>query len=214
MDALWGFLREHIYVGVLIATAIDATALPFPGRVLLIAAGALAAQGDVKLWVVIGAGALGAIIGDHLWYFAGRWHGERLLGFYCRAVPRTTRCVARARAYLERFGAFTFIVGRFVAGVRVLAAPVASGAGIGYVKFLVSDLAGAVLWSATFTGLGYVVGVNAPALMERLGLPGQLAVGIGVTAIGLAVIAIVRRFSRSPRDVPRPARDRRRPPAA
>src|SRR5688500_1904303 len=186
MDQLWGFVREHIYLGVLIATAIDATALPIPGRVLLIAAGALAAQGDVNLWGVIAAGALGAILGDHLWYLAGRRHGERLLGFYCRAVPRTKRCVSRAQDYLERFGAFTFVIGRFVAGVRVLAAPVASGAGIGYGKFLITDIAGALIWSTTFVGLGYLLGAKAPALMERLGLPGQLAIGVGVTVIGLA----------------------------
>ena len=213
MDQLWGFVREHIYLGVLIATAIDATALPIPGRVLLIAAGALAAQGDVNLWGVIAAGALGAILGDHLWYLAGRRHGERLLGFYCRALPRTQRCVSRAQDYLERFGAFTFIIGRFVAGVRVLAAPVASGAGIGYGKFLIADIAGALIWSTTFVGLGYLLGAKAPALMERLGLPGQLAIGVGVTVVGLAIVVLVRRFSRSPRDVPRPARGRRRPAA-
>jgi membrane protein DedA with SNARE-associated domain len=213
MDQVWDFIREHIYVGVSIATAIDATALPVPGRVLLIAAGALAARGDVILAGVIAAGALGAILGDHLWYLAGRRHGERLLGFYCRAVPRTNRCVSRAQDYLERFGAFTFIIGRFVAGVRVLAAPVAAGAGIGYGKFLIADIAGALLWSTTFVGLGYLLGAKAPALMERLGLAGQLAIGVGVTVIGLAIAVLVRRLSRSPRDVPRPARGRRRPAA-
>lgn len=209
MDRLLELVRAHLYLGLFLIALIDATGIPFPGRLLIITMGAFAAGADVSVVVMIGAAALGAIVGDHLWYLAGRVRGEQMLGFYCRVLPRTRHCVSRARAYITRFGALAFVVGRFVGGVRILAAPVASAGGVGYGKFLVFDVAGALLWSATFTLLGYAVGAQAPALMERYGVAGQLVIGAGATAAALGVAWLVRRVSRSPRGAPRPARGRR-----
>lgn len=209
MESLLGFIRAHAYAGIFLATLIDGTALPFPGRLLLVATGALAATADLNVLVVILLGAAGALAGDHVWYVAGITHGERVLGLYCRVAPRTRRCVDRARDYIARYGGLVFVVGRFVAGVRILAAPVAASAGIGYGRFLAFDLVGALGWSATFVLLGFAVGAQAPTLMERLGVGGSLAIGLAVT-VGIAVFSLVaRRLSRSPRGAPRPARGRR-----
>ncbi len=214
MDALFAFMRAHAYTGVFVATLIDGTALPFPGRLLLITTGALAATADLNVLAIILLGAAGAVVGDHLWYLAGVARGERVLALYCRVVPRRRSCADRARDYIARYGGLAFVLGRFVAGVRVLAAPVAATAGIRYARFLAFDVAGALLWSAAFVLLGYAAGAQAPALMERLGLLGSLAIGLGVTAAITLVALVVRRFSRSPRAAPRRARDRRRRPAA
>ena len=63
-----------------IATVIDATGIPFPGRILLAAAGALAASTtDVSVLLVIALGAAGVLVSDHLWYFAGALGADRLL---------------------------------------------------------------------------------------------------------------------------------------
>jgi membrane protein DedA with SNARE-associated domain len=209
MDRLIELVRAHVYVGLFATAFIDATGVPFPGRLLIIAMGAFAAGADVNVAAMIAAAALGAIAGDHLWYFAGRLRGEQILGLYCRVLPRTQHCVSRAREYIARFGALAFVVGRFVGGVRILAAPVASAGGVGYGKFLAFDVGGALLWSSAFTLLGYAVGAQAPALLGRYGFTGQLVIGAVVTAAALGFAWLVRRLSRSPRGAPRPARGRR-----
>lgn len=221
MNATLDAVLAYTYAGLLVATVIDAIGVPFPGRLLLVAAGALAAAGDLNIAVVIACGAIGAVLGDHLWYFAGLLRGEWLLSLYCRALPGRRRCVDRAHELLERFGALVFVIGRFVGGVRILAAPIAASAGIGYARFLVADVAGALGWSATFVVLGYTVGAQWPAVMERYGLVGGLGLGALTVAVGAVSFAVWRRISRrsgaanrSPRGVLRPARDRRRPPAA
>lgn len=219
MNAVLDAVLAHTYAGLVIATIIDATGIPFPGRVLLVAAGAFAAGGDLNLAAVIACGAIGAVIGDHVWYVAGRARGEWLLGVYCRALPGRRRCVDRAHELLAKFGAFVFVIGRFVGGVRILAAPVAASAGIGYVRFLVFDLAGALTWSATFVLLGYSVGAQWPVVMDRFGVAGGIALAALTIAAGAVSFGVWRRLtrsadaSRSPRDAPRPARDRRLPPA-
>jgi membrane protein DedA with SNARE-associated domain len=65
MDALrplFDWLVEHTYMVVFIGTVIDATGLPFPGRVLLAAAGAMAAAGHANVLIVIAVGGSG-----HTW---------------------------------------------------------------------------------------------------------------------------------------------------
>jgi len=43
------WLTEHVYVLAFVAALVDATALPFPGRLLLIVTGALAAKGEARV---------------------------------------------------------------------------------------------------------------------------------------------------------------------
>ena len=123
------WLSAHTYSVVFVATLIDATAIPFPGRVLLAAAGAFAAAGERSAMMVIAFGAAGAVITDHIWYFAGHLGGDRLLRLYCRLTFSSPDCVRRTSDWFKRYGALTIVIGRFVAAVRVLAWPMARGRG-------------------------------------------------------------------------------------
>ena len=214
MQWLLDFARDHAYVGLFVVAFVDALGVPVPGRLMLIGAGALAAARGLNVGGLVLAATLGALLGDHAWYVAGRYQGDRLLGVYCRLSQRRERCVVRARDLIGRFGGLAFVVGRFVAGVKMLAAPVAAAAGIGYARFLGFDTAGALVWAATFVLLGYVLGAHAPELLAKAGLGGTIAIGLVLTAICAAAVALVGRVSRSARGRPRPARGRRRRSAA
>lgn len=158
MDAiatLLDWLVAHTYLVVFVGALIDATGLPFPGRVLLVAAGAVAGAHDLSVGAVVALGAAGAMLTDHLWYFAGRAGSDRLMGFYCALSVSSSRCERATTDYFRRYGALTIVIGRFVAGVRLLAWPLAARSGIGYPKFLAFDIAGALLWSATWVLLGW-----------------------------------------------------------
>jgi|ERR687892_627965 membrane protein DedA with SNARE-associated domain len=160
-DALQLFaqwLARHTYAVVIAGATIDATGFPFPGRLLLVAAGAIAAGGHVDTALVIVLGAAGTMLGDHFWYFAGALGSDRLLGLYCRFTFSSRRCRRRTNDWFRRFGALTIVVGRFVAGVRLLAWPLARDHGVGYGTFLAFDMAGALLWSMLWVGLGWLVG--------------------------------------------------------
>lgn len=60
------------------AAAIDAVGLPFPGRFLLITAGAVSAGGPNATWTVMFAAA-GHVVGDHVLYLIGWVGGDRIL---------------------------------------------------------------------------------------------------------------------------------------
>jgi len=181
------WLVAHTYAVVFLGMILDATGLPFPGRILLVAAGSFAATGAVDLVGVILLGAVGAVVGDHLWYFAGRFNAQRLLRLYCRLTLSSHRCVTRTRDHFERFGALTIVIGRFVAAVRIFAWPMASAHGITYARFLAWDLIAALLWSAAFVVLGWIVGDQWGAVMERFG-------GVTLVLSALVVVAVAGLF--------------------
>jgi membrane protein DedA with SNARE-associated domain len=194
-----GWLAAYPYVIVLVGAAIDATGLPFPGRVLLVAAGALAAGQPVSLAALVVVGAAGAVAGDHLWYFAGRLGSQRLLRTYCALSVSSGRCERTTTDYFRRFGPLTIVIGRYVAGVRLLAWPLAARSGVRYPTFLVLDVAGALLWSATWVLLGWFFADRWQAVAEHAGTVLAAAVGASlVLGAGVAVFRLWRRRSHGP----------------
>jgi membrane protein DedA with SNARE-associated domain len=184
-----------LHVVVAVATFIDATGLPFPGRILLVAAGASAGD-PLRVATLTLAGAVGALVGDHLWYVTGRLGGQRLLRAYCKVSLGSQRCQSRAREYFTRYGALTIVIGRFVAGVRIFAAPLAGTGIISYPRYLLFDTFGALVWAGAFVGLGYLLGDQWRAVVERFGIGRVIAATILVVLLGMALtmgMRLVRR---------------------
>jgi membrane protein DedA with SNARE-associated domain len=198
-------LGANLYVIVVVAAALDATALPFPGRLVLAGAGAAAARDVGHLALVIGLGTLAVLAVDHLWYFAGSIAGGPTLRLVKWLTARSTRAARRtAQEYFDRWGALTFVVGRFVAVVRILAWPLARATGISYVRFLALDAFAAALWTTTWVGLGYLLGPRIQAFTERFGLAAAIAVGVAAGVGGLLAVRLMRR--RRNRRRPQPSR--------
>src|ERR1700745_3767130 len=80
--AVW--LIQHTYLIVFVGALIDSTGIPFPGRLILVAAGALAARGGPSAMVLVLLGAAGVAITDHLWYFTGSLGLDRVVRAFCR----------------------------------------------------------------------------------------------------------------------------------
>ncbi|HSE92022.1 MAG TPA: DedA family protein [Methylomirabilota bacterium] len=194
----FGWLAQHgprLYVGVLLVAMVDATGVPLPGRVLLIAAGALAHDwGQVA--AMIGAATLGAVAGDHVWYMAGRVGSDRLMALYCKLSLVSGRCKRRARSHLDRFGPLAIVIGRFFAGVRIASAPMVAIGAVSYPRYLVFEVIGAILWSAVFILLGHVLGQPWRAIMGRFGVGTVLAVVGGLVVLGVAAIVALRLLRR------------------
>ena len=194
LQPLLDWIVAHRLVLVFVASAIDATGCPFPGRLILVVAGsAAAATSDVALMVLISS--VGFVIGDHALYGAGALGGTRVLTWYCRLSLGSERCVEKTLDYFRRFGAAAVLLGRFSVGVRLFAA-VLSGAGhIGYRWFIAFDAIGTAVYAVLWIGLGHLFGA---ALLERAEAV-RVLVLLGPVAV-LIVIAVrmVRRWRFGP----------------
>lgn len=162
MDAVLRPLLEwfhaHSYGVVFLVALIDATGVPFPGRLLLAAAGAAAASGHPSAPLLIAVAALGAMASDHLWYWAAVRGATWPLDLYCRLTRRPRGCVDDVGPAMARYGALSIPLGRFFTAVRAFAWPLAAAHGVTYGRFLALDALGAAVWSALWVGLGWVVG--------------------------------------------------------
>ena len=183
-------LGLNLYAAVFVMSAVDATGLPVPGRLVLIAAGALSVGRASAVTVVLLAAA-GAFVGDHLLYYIGRAGGPTLLAWYCRWTMGSGRCIHATARAVARWGAAAIVIGRFVAGVRLFTAAFAGSGSLPYRRFLVFDALGALVWAASFVLLGRWLGYQWPGAVRQL--PGATLLAV-VLAAGMTAILLFRLF--------------------
>ncbi len=144
-------------------TAGDAVLPLLPSETALIAAGILAARGDLELAAAIAAGAAGALVGDNVSYLIGRRVGrpaaDRL--FTSNRAKERFRWV---ESLCRRRGTQIVLTGRFIPGGRTAATFSAGLLRFRWgVRFLPVVMVGAVVWASSGILLGYFGG----RLVER-----------------------------------------------
>jgi membrane protein DedA with SNARE-associated domain len=148
----------------------ESTGLPLPGETALLTAGVLAGSGRLSLPLVIAVAIAAAVAGDTLGYWLGRRGGRAVL------KHRGPFAVLRSHA-LEQ----AVFLGRFVPGVRVVAAVLAGAGAMPWPRFAVYNLAGAFVWAAMVASLASLVG---PAVAVAL----WIALGVATTAVLAALV--------------------------
>ena len=144
------------YLGVALLVFLDAICPVFPGETTLNAASTLAAQGDLDLWLVTLAGAVGAIAGDSALYWAARLFSKRLQKQVEHA--KQNHKVASALAFLGDSAPLLLTAGRFVPGVRFVVNATFGIEKFPYPRFLLWSAIGGALWSVYTCVLAYAVG--------------------------------------------------------
>lgn len=130
-----------------------------PGDYLLFLAGMFVATGklDVNIYVLILGLCLSAISGNFTGYWFGRKTGpvlyERKDSFFFKK-----RYLKAAEEYYHKQGAFALIMGRFVPIVRTFAPIFAGVVKLDFKRFALYNIAGAIIWIASLTLLGYFLG--------------------------------------------------------
>jgi membrane-associated protein len=144
------------YVAVALLIFLDAVCPVFPGETTLNAASTLAAQGELHLWLVILAGAIGAIAGDSALYWASRLFSNRFekeVG----SVKQNDK-VALALNFLGSSAPLLLVAGRFVPGLRFVVNATLGSSKYPYPKFLLWSAVGGSLWSVYTSLLAFAVG--------------------------------------------------------
>ena len=169
MHELLRFLSHYGYVVVFAWVLAEQLGLPVPATPLLLAAGALAGHGSFHLAsaLVVAVGA--CLFADLFWFYVGRKGGGKVLKLICRVSLEPDSCVRRTSTTIGKHGPKSLLVTKFIPGMNAVAAPLAGSGGISLVRFVVFDGLGALLWSATFLGIGYLFREQLEVVAERLG---------------------------------------------
>jgi membrane-associated protein len=136
---------------------------PFlPGDSLLFVVGALAAVGNMDIFLVMGVLVAAALCGDNVNYWVGRWFGTNLLSKWINPAH-----LQRTHNFYARHGGKTIIIARFMPIVRTYVPFVAGLGAMAYGRYLAFCVAGAVLWVGSLCTAGYFFG-NIPAVKNNL----------------------------------------------
>ena len=139
--------------------------------------------------------ALGAMLVDQVWYLTVTRGSNWLVDFYCRLRKRT-RGRGDAAEYFRRYGGATIILGRFFTVVRVFVWPAAASHGVGYGRFVILDVIGALSWASIWVLVGWLVGDQWETAAKAVG---GWTTGIGIALVLALGIPLAFRFVRRAR---------------
>jgi membrane protein DedA with SNARE-associated domain len=111
-------------------------------------------------------GTVGSLAGAYANYFAAHYLGRPLLLRYGRYVGISEHKFAKVERFFRDHGEISTFVGRLFPVVRHLISLPAGLAGMHHLKFSAYTLAGAGIWVAILTAIGYALGANQE-LIER-----------------------------------------------
>jgi membrane protein DedA with SNARE-associated domain len=160
----------------------DAVAPILPSETLVVAAAALAASGSPHFGLVLAAAAPGAVAGDNLGYLIGRFFGERVRAWAASRRKAKQRLELAARQ-LERRGGTIIVMARFVPGGRTATMLAAGVVSMRWRRFLLLDLAAAIVW-ALYCGLIGFFGGTAFEDEPLVGVAFALGLALVLGALG------------------------------
>jgi membrane protein DedA with SNARE-associated domain/rhodanese-related sulfurtransferase len=162
---------------------LERAGLPLPATPTLLVCGALAATGRLSVWAVFGLALLACVIGDTLWYAAGRYYGRRVMKFLCRVSLSPDSCVRTTENRFERWGRLTLVLAKFVPGLSTVARPLAGAMRLPLSSFELLNGLGSVLWAGAAIGTGMLFQTQIGQLLLRLRNWGTLAGELTLVAV-------------------------------
>lgn len=154
---LSGFIVATIstlgYSGVVLLMAIESACIPLPSEIIMPFSGYLVSRGEMSLWGVAVAGAVGCVLGSLVAYWAGMYGGRPFIEKYGRYVLLSRRDLNLADRWFEHYGEVIVFVSRLLPAVRTFIAFPAGVARMNLPRFVVYTFAGSLPWCL---GLAYV----------------------------------------------------------
>ncbi len=158
METITLWVAHYGYAGIFSLLVLGIVGLPVPDEWLLTFAGYLVFKGHLHLIPAYASASLGSMCGITVSYGLGRSLGLFVIHHYGRLFRITPEELDRVHAWFDRFGTWTLLIGYFIPGVRHLTAVVAGTSKLRPLLFSIFAYSGALIWSATFMGLGYYFG--------------------------------------------------------
>jgi membrane-associated protein len=178
------------YVLVLALVFGDAVCPVLPGETTLNAASVLASHDRLILWLVIAAGALGAVLGDSVVYWVARSATGRLRHWLDRAAEG--KSMAKAIDLLGRRGTIFLMFGRYSPGIRfALNVTLGGVVHMPYRKFLFWSTISGTVWSAFTCLSAYYVG----SALEGYPLLSFILTGLLTSAIIASLIYLQAKWA-------------------
>ena len=186
------------YPGIVLLMALESSFFPVPSELVMPPAGYLAAQGRMNAPLALAAGVAGSLLGAMFNYFLSAWLGRALLHRYSRYVLVSERSLEKSEAFFRRHGEIGTFVGRLIPVIRHLISVPAGLARMRLDRFVLYTAAGAGIWCAILTYIGWYLGKHADVLaredVQRYSTVAVIAL-VPVVAVIVAIYVVRHRRS-------------------
>ncbi len=196
-QTLTDFFARYGYWVVFFGVMLENGGLPLPGETVLLFAGFLAYQGQIKLVWAIGVAIAGATLGDSLGYTLGRYGGNAFFDRYVKRFRFLAHRFEDAKGLFLRRGHWAVFTGRFITGLRVFAGPLAGLFKMPYLRFLFFNFTGAVVWATAIGCVGFLFGNSWNDLAHVIKDLHRVAQGLVAVLALVGLIVYLKRRARS-----------------
>jgi len=192
-DTLGGWTYPFMGAMAFLETAIPPVTLVFPGEWAVMLGGAMAGEGQIGIVPLIALVWVCSAAGDSVTFGIGRRLGRPFLLARGGRVGITEPRLAKLDAWLDHYGAPAVCLGRMVPLVRPFGPLVTGASHFPYRRFLAWNLAGTLLFSLVFCGLGYVFYRSYDEVAAALSRSAFALVALGAVAVTAYVLLRRRR---------------------
>ena len=135
----------------------------------------------------------GSACGISVSYAIGRIVGPHAVVKFAPLLHIRPAQLAHTYQWMERWGKYVLLIAYFIPGVRHVAALTAGASQLRSSVFARFAYSGALLWSGTFIGLGYVTGAEWRYLFPLIHRSFLVGAGVVVVAFTMVIILLRRR---------------------
>ncbi|HSI43450.1 MAG TPA: DedA family protein [Methylotenera sp.] len=134
------------YGGIVLLMAIESACIPLPSEIIMPFAGYLVFKGEMTLWGIALAGAIGCVIGSIPAYYLGMYGGRPLVEKYGKYVLISKHDLDMADRWFEKHGDIIIFIARLLPAVRTFIAFPAGVARMNMGKFIAYTFVGSLIW--------------------------------------------------------------------
>ena len=189
---------NYLAVGALMT--LESSFIPFPSEVVIPPAVYVACNpesaGGMKVWLVVLAGTLGALIGALINYLLSLWLGRPIIYAFARSrigrmLQLSEEKLQRAEVYFNDHGVVSTLVGRFIPVIRQLISIPAGLSRMNLLSFSFFTTLGALAWNCVLALLGWLAYKAAdPTVIEQYSR--QLSIIIVAVFVAVILFFVVR----------------------
>ena len=172
------------YGGVVLLMAIESANIPLPSEVIMPFSGFLVAKGELNLWLVGLAGAIGCVVGSVVSYWVGVKGGRPLIEKYGKYILVSHHDLDIADKWFKKHGELTVFVGRLLPVIRTVISFPAGISKMNFPRFVIYSFLGSFPWTLALAYLGQKLGENWENLRGYFH-------GLDWVILGLIVLGIV-----------------------
>ncbi len=155
------------YPGVVALMAMESSILPVPSELVMPPAGYWAAKGEMSFAIALICGVLGSVIGALANYYGAQLIGRPLIQRYGKYVLLSEKNLLRSERFFAEHGEISTLIGRLFPVIRHLISIPAGLHRMPLPKFILYTAAGAAVWCAILTWIGYFLGQHEGALRSE-----------------------------------------------